>query len=446
MSLQSSSLRATPEPGGKILLRSTNKLDYYLTLCLLLPLVAGVCAAQAPIALHRGVNTFPWLYRARTDEGKGQTFVLEDSFPYAYLYTPEKLAELRAMGFDFVRMPVEPSPLLATKSEQRGLLVDQILKAVSLANAAGITVIVDLHPREAVPGWRGVDILDSEQNRRIYAEVLVEMAGALVKGKYRAVLEIMNEPPGGWSGSDGTFWQDLQREYVKAIRKVAPTLPLILTGARGGGIEGLILIEPSHKLDPFLFYSFHYYDPMVVTHQGATWTSKEYRPYLSDIPYPPVMQAEAATLQRIQSAIAKGFPDPADAKRVWAEAEIPLREYFDNAQGSSEVQKDMNKVTEWARSHSIPPSHILLGEFGIYRPGASEKTAAQYIKDVRTTAEHHGFAWAFFNYQPSESLPSFTMFHQKGTELEGFDPAIVEDGLGLALPRPKLSSSSASKP
>ena len=66
--------------------------------------------------------------------------------------------------------------------------------------------------------------------------------------------------------------------------------------------------------DPNIFYSFHYYDPMVVTHQGANWGSKRYREFLSGIAYPPAQQDEKETLECIHDKIVASVSDPDQAK------------------------------------------------------------------------------------------------------------------------------------
>jgi hypothetical protein len=408
---------------------------YGMLMCFMWLLVQPLAHAQNSVSLHKGVNVFPWLYRARSVDGKDQVYLLDHSFPYAGEYTHEKLVQLKTMGFDFVRIPVEPNPFLTVDASQRGRLINQILEAYGLANEAGLTTIIDFHPREAVPHWHAATILTSGDDWKLYRSVLIEVASALIKeSRGHVLLELMNEPPTGWKQSDGDLWEETQKDYVKAIRRVAPNLPLIVTGDRGGGIDGLMRLDPEKIDDQHVFYSFHYYDPMVITHQGATWTTKEYRKFLSDIQYPPAAQGEKDTLLRIQTNIFSIISDHNQANAIWSEAEPQIRQYFETRQGKVQIDADFGRVRDWATSHKIPASRILLGEFGIYRPGASEETTVNYLKDIRTAAEHDGFAWAFFNYEPKESLPAFSMLKLPGSIPADFDADITVRALGLSLP------------
>jgi aryl-phospho-beta-D-glucosidase BglC (GH1 family) len=403
-----------------------------LTAYMLVPL-----RAEGVMPLHKGVNAFPWLYRARSIGNKGEVYSLDQSFPYFGDYTPEKLAHLKKTGFDFIRIPVEPDAFLTVKPEQRAKLISQVLAAVSLSADAGLTAIIDFHPKEASSRWNALNILNSEDNKNLYRDVLVEIAGTIVKqSKKNAILELMNEPPGGWGARDALLWQNTQRDFVKAIRRAAPDLPLIVTGDRGGGIDGLLRLVPEDIDDPQIFYSFHYYDPMVVTHQGATWSSRKSREYLTGVGYPPARQDAEATRAMIKNNISSHVADSVEAERLFGEANTDLQHYFDSSPNADKITADFARVSGWARAHRIPASRILLGEFGIYRPAASRETAIQYLKDIRRSAEAAGFAWAFFNYEPNEKLPAFTMLQLPGPTPANFDPGIVGEGLGLSMSRP----------
>jgi endoglucanase len=91
--------------------------------------------------------------------------------------------------------------------------------------------------------------------------------------------EVLNEP----HISDSFRWAVIQSRAVAAIRAVAPTHTIIATGNHWGGVEGLLELEPVR--DSNVIYSFHDYDPMTFTHQGATW-STAYLKTLRGVPYP----------------------------------------------------------------------------------------------------------------------------------------------------------------
>ena len=75
---------------------------------------------------------------------------------------------------------------------------------------------------------------------------LVDLARAIVAtGDNRIVLELWNEPPGGYSGSEGVYWLYTQPDLIKAVRVVAPKLPVVASGDRGGGHRGPAARRPA---------------------------------------------------------------------------------------------------------------------------------------------------------------------------------------------------------
>jgi endoglucanase len=107
----------------------------------------------------------------------------------------------------------------------------------------------------------------------------------------KCFFEILNEP----EFRDRYRWEGVQSKLAAAIREGAPAQSIIAAGANWSGDNELLFIEPLR--DPNLIYNFHFYDPHVFTHQGATW-STNYVHYLKDLPYPssPENVQEAAAL------------------------------------------------------------------------------------------------------------------------------------------------------
>jgi len=89
-----------------------------------------------------------------------------------------------------------------------------------------------------------------------YQDLLVALASKLKERRQNSViLEVMNEPSAGWNQPYN--WFEIQARFVVAVRRVAPVLPLIVTGDRGGGIDGLLRLNPQPAInDPMILYSF----------------------------------------------------------------------------------------------------------------------------------------------------------------------------------------------
>ena len=398
-------------------------------------LAQAATAAELP-SFHRGFNTFPWLYRATTVGGDPQRFDYARLLPYYQRFTPEGFATLHAAGADVIRIPLEPTPLMVAGANERPLAIRAVLTAARRVTATGMTAIVDLHPHEGVKGWGSADIIGSPALWDSYVAAVSDLAAAMVaSGDRRLMLELMNEPGGGYGGHEGRYWIYLQPQLLAAVRRVAPDLPVVVSGDRGGGIEGLLRLDPSKIDDPAVVYSFHYYDPMVVTHQGASWTSQPYRRYLQDVGFPPDPANEPAVLAAFQQRVRAATPPPADAAKVIADGSAALASYFASEQGPARMRADFARVTGWARSNSIPAKRILMGEFGVLRPGASDAIAIDWTRNVRSAAESAGFAWAYWNYAPfDENGSGFSVLRMHGPSPNMLDGALLSAGLGLKAP------------
>ena len=78
--------------------------------------------------------------------------------------------------------------------------------------------------------------------------------------------ELLNEVT---SPSFNDDWMKLAERTIKAIRKEAPDVQIILGGYWNNSPDAVkdLIVPP----DANVFYTFHCYDPLVFTHQGAGW-------------------------------------------------------------------------------------------------------------------------------------------------------------------------------
>jgi hypothetical protein len=378
-------------------------------------LLVAALLAMAPMPGHaatfsakRGINLDIWTAWPGEDQWDKPDVIL----PYPEWRKHLGEAELRALkeaGFDFVRIPVDPSPFLSPKTEAlRGELFASVRDSARLVNAAGLKAIVDMH---LIP--RGEDspigmeaVMADPAVFEAYVAVLREMARTLSKEDPALVaLELMNEPVVDCEGDGTNLWPDRQSELFAAARASATRLTLVLTGACYSGAEGLSAVDPRDYPDDNIIWGFHSYKPFLLTHQGATWAGDFIR-YVTGIPYPPY-SVPRETLDAAITAIKAHI----DAEAPWSRragmsvyldeqiAEIDTPERLDAV-----VERPFVTVAEWAETYDIDPKNILLGEFGMIRqeygnpyvvPAASR---AAYVKDMIGRAERHGFSWAIWDY------------------------------------------------
>lgn len=365
-------------------------------------------AEAATFSMKRGLNLDIWVTWPEEDRW-GDRDVLLPYPEWRKSLSEDDLKALKAAGFDFLRMPVDPSPFLSAKTRGfRDRLVQSVVESARLVNKAGLKVVVDMHLIQT-GGVRGPgmsEVMDDPEVFDRYVDLVRTMAHALAgEDPAMVALETMNEPVLDCD-SDGThLWPDRLQHLYAAARASATRLTLVLTGACYSGAEALAKIDPKAIPDDNVIWTFHSYDPFLLTHQGATWAG-DFIQYVTGLPYPPysVPREELdAALEKIRQKIRDEAP--------WARRDGML-EYLDEQIATMDTGEKLQALMEqpfaiaakWAKGNGIKPENVYLGEFGMIRqeygnpyvvPAAQR---AAYVKDMIGHAEKHGFAWSIWEY------------------------------------------------
>lgn len=358
-------------------------------------------AAQA-VRLRRGISLWPWFSLTREYPPPSRDYGWPAFQTGRPVPTPADLRRLKAAGFDFVRLPLDPGPFLALTGRHRLALMGSLDQAVEAVREAGLLLVLNIQANgathfynpDALYGRRDAPLFDA------YAGFVAELAGRH-RHHDRLVLEPVNEPPQACGAAD---WNDIQSALLDAARSAAPDLPLLATGACGGMISGLTALDPQSlaRFAP-LVYGFHFYEPYLFTHQGAPWMREPVYRDLTGVPWPARSGSLDDTLRAVQARM-RGDTGRSrqEQDEVFALTRRKLTEYFEGAPDRAWIDHHLGLVRDWARRHAIPPSQIVMGEFGVLRTdsryaGAARADRLRYLADVRNSAEACGFGWAIWN-------------------------------------------------
>jgi hypothetical protein len=378
-----------------------------LTMALALATIALMPAHAAVFSAKRGLNLDIWeTWPDPKDWSKAGVLL---PFPeWRKSLDMNGLKALKADGFDFLRMPVDPSPFLSDQAAMlRPKLLQEVLASARLINAAGLKVIVDMHliPSADDRSIGMGQVMDDAAQFDRYVELVREMARTLAgEDPAKVAFEPMNEPVIDCDGGTA-LWPDRQKRLFAAARASATRLTLILTGACYSSAAKLAEVDPRDYPDDNIIWTFHSYGPFLLTQQGATWAGDFIR-YVTGLPYPPYKAPRA----ELDAAL--------DTIRARIKAEAPLARrpamlaYLDQEFATVDTKEKLDAVMDapfdaaaaWAAKYKIPSDDMLLGEFGMIRqeygnpyivPGTHR---AAYVKDMIGRAERHGFAWAIWGY------------------------------------------------
>jgi hypothetical protein len=136
--------------------------------------------------------------------------------------------------------------------------------------------------------------------------------------------------------------------------------------------------------DENVIYTFHDYDPMWFTHQGATWSTTSWA-FTHGIPYPSTPQNILPVLNQ----------EPDERVR------LELERYGEDQWGPARVQVEIDAIAKWAEERNVP---LYCGEFGAFKDHSDPKMRAAWINDTRTALESRHVGWAMWDYDGNFGL------------------------------------------
>ena len=314
--------------------------------------------------LRHGINLSEWF--AQVYDQKGYTKEHFETWN-----TAQDIALIRSMGFDHVRLSMNQQPMFQHGQADR-IPADYLVyldSAVQMIVDHGLAVIIDVHPESDFKQKLVAEDSFVEQFEDYWRQLARHYSST---NPDLVSFEILNEP----EFHDRYRWQGVQSKLAVAIREGAPQHTIIVAGAYWSSENELLFFDPLR--DSNIIYNFHFYDPHIFTHQGATW-STNYVHYLKELPYP-------STPENVQQAAAL-LPDAVN--------HLQAIHYGLDRWNASRIDGEIGQVAAWAKRWKVP---VTCNEFGVYRKAANPQDRAAWISDVRTTLEKYSIGWTMWDY------------------------------------------------
>lgn len=349
-------------------------------------------------------------------------------------YRLKEPPDIKAAGFDAVRLAVEPVPLLNMTEPERRAIYPTFAKFIDRYLAAGLNVVFDIHVTGRDPVWN-LDTLAthrSDQKFKSYADVVVSVARFLAAYDPRRVaLELFNEPP----CISASRWSELQKTLYVAARNVIPDHTLVVTGPCWSSIDEFLKID-ARGYDQNTIYTFHFYQPTLFTFQGIPWLKGGFK-FVRRLPYPPSGDRSGEFIAAMEADVrAASELDDGDKAKIASYMGSEIRRYFGTPMNRDWLKGRLSAAQLWARRMRISPRRILVGEFGASRDidgylGAASEDRMQWLEDVRTLFEMAGFSWAVWSDCCAfgilvDAADSFDPAALKALGLKGIDRSVLE--------------------
>ncbi len=326
----------------------------------------------AQVPFHRGVNLTGWFQASSAGKIHFRAFSRKD------------FIQIKSLGCDVIRLPIN---LHGMTSGAPDYTIDPILfslldSAVNWAEELQIYLLIDNHSFD--PSSNTSPDIGLTLNK-----VWPQMAQHYKNRTDYIMYEVLNEP----HGITNQLWGSIQQQAIDAIRSIDSKHKIII-GPSGFNSYNDLAQMPVYT-DPNLIYTFHFYDPFMFTHQGASWNTPS-MVSLSGVPFP----YNASTMPAC----------PPDLVGTWVQQ--ALNNY--PVDGTvAKVKSLIDIAVNFRDARHVP---IFCGEFGVYIPNSDPAQRAGWYKVVKDYLEEKGIPWTIWDYKGS-----FGLFKKGSQELFEYD-------------------------
>ncbi len=313
-------------------------------------------------------------------------------------YTKKDFENIQSLGANVIRLPINLHAMVGPAPDYK---VDSLFyffldQVVDWAEELEVNLILDNHtfdPSETTDPNIG-DIL---------VPVWTQMAEHYKTRSELIYYEVLNEP----HGISNEAWNAIQLDVINAIRTVDSTHTIIVGPSDFNGLRSLQYM-PEYE-DDNLIYTFHFYDPFVLTHQGANWTTPSMAE-LGGIPFP----YNASDMPSLPSSLTG----------TWIQGAF---NNYQNEGTAEKVREYLDIAVNFAETRGVK---VFCGEFGVYAPNSDNDSRVAWYGVVSEYLTEKGLSWTIWDYQGG-----FGIFEPGTSEL--FDHDINEqlvEALGFNVP------------
>lgn len=318
--------------------------------------------------IKRGTNVSHWLSQSEARGDARRLHIQEDDF--------ERLAQL---GFDFVRIPIDEQQFWDEEGNKLPEAWDLLTNALDQARKHNLRAIVDLHIIRShyfnavnEGDDSGNTLFKSEKAQQDLINLWYQLSEALKDYSNDWVAyEFMNEPV----ADEHEQWNQLVAKVHKALREIEPQRTLVIGSNLWQGYETMKYLRVPEG-DKNIILSFHYYNPMLLTHYGAWWTP--IGQYKGKVNYPGVLVSQ----------------EDYEAQTPEVKALLQKDGYLTQVWDINKIREDFKDAIAVAKKYNL---QLFCGEWGVYEP-VDRELAYRWTRDMLTVFDEFNIAWTTWCY------------------------------------------------
>lgn len=315
----------------------------------------------------KGINLGGWLSQCNHSRETYNTFIVESDI--------ERIA---SWGLDHVRLPIDYE-LVETED---GKYIEEGFKYIDncldWCKKNGLNMILDLHKTAGYSFDEFETSTGFFENEKLQ-DRFIALWEALTNryGKYdnRLSFELLNEIV---APEVAVIWNSIAKRTIKAIRQYAPTIKILIGGVRNNSVDSIKMLDMPY--DENIVYNFHFYEPLIFTHQSAYWVKNMTADFRTTYPN---------EFAKFMSETEKFLPSEHGEILIKITQEKIDKNFFEAA---------FSEAIQVAKERDIA---LYCGEYGVIDKADLASTINWYL-DINSTFAKYGIGRAAWTYKEKD--------------------------------------------
>lgn len=315
----------------------------------------------------KGINLGGWISQGENDPDYIMNFITEDD-----------IKRIASWKVDHVRLPVDYD-IIQDKDENPSELGHKCIEnCIEWCRKYGLNMVLDLHKTDGYvfDDQKGSTFFESEKLQEKFYRIWDDLAKRYSKHKDMIILEILNEVV---DPNVAVQWNRIAAKCIQTIRNVDKDVRIIVGGVENNAVTSIKLLDP--PADENIIYTFHCYEPLIYTHQGAYW------------------------IDTMDTEFRIGYPESFETYMESSKKYLADRAGFllDDKFGFTEISPDFfeklfREAIEIAAERDVT---LYCGEYGVIDRAKPEESIKWY-RDINKVFEKYGIGRAAWTYKEKD--------------------------------------------
>ena len=313
---------------------------------------------------ERGINLGGWLSQCDHTRETYDTYVTE-----------EDIRRIAGWGLDHVRVPIDYNLIEDADGNEIGEGYGYIDRVIEWCRNNGLHMLLDLHKTYGYSfhdGYGESGFFETPEYQERFYRLWEKLAARYGRYHDMVAFELLNEIT---DKEVMEQWARITDICIGRIRAIAPTTWILTSGYYNSSIESLPALWPPR--DEYIVYTFHCYEPLIFTHQGAYWAPGMETDFRMSIDEPYRVMTENS--KKYLSQVTVGF-SAFDPEEKFGEP------YFD---------KFFSEAVQIAEERDVA---LYCGEYGVI-DRADPQEILKWYRIIHGAFEKYGIARCAWNYR-----------------------------------------------